>query len=80
MYRGFNLIIPEEIDKNYSKKGKELKERSEKHFKDSLKDFFIYDDIIDGNKVIEKWFPIIDCDIFISHSHQDEEKAINSAQ
>jgi len=77
MYRGFNLVIPESIDeKSYSLKGRELKDQNFQNFKDRLKDFYVFDGVIDGNKVIEKWFPMIECDIFLSHSHKDEAKAI----
>lgn len=70
-------MIPESIDeKSYSLKGNELKDQNFQHFKDRLIDFFVFDGVIDGNKVIDKWFPIIDCDIFLSHSHKDESKAI----
>lgn len=34
------------------------------------------EDIIDGNQLINEWFPEIKADIFLSHSHQDEKLAI----
>ncbi len=77
MYRGFNLVIPEDInEKQYSLKGKVIKDENFKHLQDRFTDFFQFDGIINGNKVIEEWFPIIECDIFLSHSHKDESKAI----
>jgi hypothetical protein len=80
MYRGFNLVLPESIaDEIYLSKGKELKEKTFNHFKNRLIDFIAFEGVIDGNKVIEKWFPLIDCDIFLSHSHKDEAKAITLA-
>lgn len=34
---------------------------------------------LDGTKVIDDWFPIINADVFISHSHKDENLAISLA-
>lgn len=31
---------------------------------------------LDGSKLINEWFPIVKSDVFISHSHKDEELAI----
>ena len=39
----------------------------EKHIKEN--------DKIDGTKMQENWFPKVDADIFISHSHKDENLA-----
>lgn len=76
MYRGFNLTIPEGISNNeYSKTGKQVKNKVFDQLKERLVDLAMVDGIIDGNKVIDKWFPPIECDIFLSHSHKDETKA-----
>jgi hypothetical protein len=32
--------------------------------------------VIDGTKLQEDWFPMVNCDIFISHSHKDKDLAI----
>lgn len=32
--------------------------------------------VIDGTELQEEWFPTVNCDIFISHSHKDEYLAI----
>ncbi len=46
---------------------------------ESLKSFFLHDDIIDARKISEGLFPKIEADIFLSHSHADEELAISLA-
>lgn len=77
MYRGFNLEISETIDERiYSSKGKEHKDKMSEELIERLVHFISVDGVIDGNKVIENWFPVIECDIFLSHSHKDEQKAI----
>lgn len=76
MYRGFNLEISDTIDDNFSSKGKQDKDQMFEEMKERLIHFISVDGVIDGNKVIEDWFPVIECDIFLSHSHKDEAKAI----
>lgn len=79
MYRGFNLIIPENLNTAFLKKGTEIKTGMLSEIQKRMLDLISYDGIINGNKVIEKWFPIIECDIFLSHSHKDNEKALKLA-
>lgn len=43
-------------------------------YKQSIKEF-IFNDSIDGTKVQNEWFPLIKADVFISHSHKDQELA-----
>lgn len=79
MYRGFNLIIPENLKTDFLKKGTEIKNTMLSEIQERMVDLISYDGIINGNKVIEKWFPIIECDIFLSHSHNDYDKALKLA-
>ena len=64
MYRGFNLVIPEIINTSYLEKGNEIHSEMTKNLNDRIEDLIGCSGIINGNKVIEKWFPIIECDIF----------------
>lgn len=79
MYRGFNL----KIDRDFLSSIKEsLKYESEKFEKPSGLDFFsvLNEGTLDGNKIIEKWFPNnITYDIFLSHSHKDRKLALKIA-
>ncbi|WP_314082007.1 toll/interleukin-1 receptor domain-containing protein [Capnocytophaga gingivalis] len=87
MYRGFNL----EIDRKYLSLIKsnrplslkeQLKYQTEKLRKPSGLDFFsvLNEGTLDGNKIIEKWFPNnIKYDIFLSHSHKDRKLALKIA-
>ncbi|OAD45593.1 hypothetical protein LPB303_06540 [Polaribacter atrinae] len=76
MYRGFNLVIPETLNDSFTEKGKEIHSEMTEKINDRFDDLIAFNGIINGNKVIEKWFPIIECDIFLSHSHKDQDKAI----
>lgn len=82
MYGGFNLCI-EEYDNIFGncyeyerliRDGKShLNAQKAKYSKD-LKEY-VTKDIIDGTRVQDEWFPQIEADIFISHSHKDEDLA-----
>lgn len=80
MYRGFNLQISEPIiGDNYLSKGKAISANLELALEERIEDLIQCNNIIDGNEVIEKWFPEIECDIFLSHSHKDKDKALSLA-
>ncbi|WP_452602045.1 hypothetical protein [Pontimicrobium sp. MEBiC06410] len=75
MYRGFNLEIPNDLDFD-TDKIKKYKAKMLAKTRNHFIDYIMTREIIDGNKVIEQWFPIVECDIFLSHSHKDQSKAI----
>ena len=61
----------------YHSKGKELFDKQKIIIKRKLEQYVIGDSgVIDGTKLQEDWFPLVNCDIFISHSHKDEDLAI----
>ncbi|SHM84043.1 hypothetical protein [Flavobacterium saccharophilum] len=76
MYRGFNLKITEDLEQRYLISGytvfKYLKDKAI----ESLDNFFLKNGSLDGNKIMESWFPNVPSHIFLSHSHKDIEKAI----
>ena len=86
MYRGFKLKL-DDIDNveflksrfkrfNYINKGKELFESFRNDIKYKLDSFILEDGTINGTAMQRNWFPQIEADIFISHSHKDEELAL----
>ena len=80
MYRGFKLLDIEFEDIDYFDYcvniGKELYESNKVLIKESLELYTSPDDILDGSQMEKDWFPLIKADVFISHSHGDEIKAI----
>lgn len=81
MYKGFNLEIvftQDEIDLFYQK-GKDLYSESKTVVSENLKEMFLTNGNLDGTRMQENWFPQIESDIFISHSHSDEKTAITLA-
>ena len=80
MYRGFKIkpAVFENFDDFYLHKedGKNIFKRNVFATKKTLDHFIDSDNIIDGSEIIKNWFPEVDADIFISHSHNDENFAI----
>ncbi|NFT07197.1 hypothetical protein FDF26_08975 [Clostridium botulinum] len=78
MFTGYNLVVDKE-DKNidflqYTKKGEDHLKSQKALFKEKI-DEYIIDGISDGTKLERDWFPLIEANIFISHSHIDENLA-----
>ncbi|MFJ8257192.1 hypothetical protein ACIQ4Z_07855 [Peribacillus asahii] len=77
MYVGFKLDYKED---NYfaenKEKGLPIYEKFKHQVKQQLDSFLSPEGSLDGTKMREDWFPLVEADIFISHSHNDEEKAI----
>ena len=81
MYKGFNLDLTfneNEINKFYEIGLATFKLNKNKVSK-TLKDLILTNGNFDGAKMQKNWFPQIQADIFISHSHKDEKTAITLA-
>lgn len=87
MYRGFNVTLLESeldfenpiYDNKLEKVGAGLVAKHKNDVEVVFESFTDSKNEIDGSKMQANWFPIIDCDIFISHSHRDERLAIKLA-
>lgn len=80
MYTGFNLKgVNINSNAPYSKKWGDLFEEQKIEIRSTLDKYITQDGIIDGTKIQADWFPEVEADIFISHSHTDEKLAINLA-
>lgn len=78
MFRGFNLSY-EKKDYGYMESARKMYSDQKKAIYRSLNDYLERDGSLDGTKMREDWFPEIECDVFISHSHIDEDKALSFA-
>ena len=79
MHRAFRLLSPEfKYPSIYRLRGTLLHSNQEDYV---LKSFqaFIDKGQIDGSLLQNEWFPPLPCDVFISHSHSDEDLAIQLA-
>lgn len=81
MYKGFelsmkSLTFPDVDFDEFLNSGKKRYKSIKKTVEDKINSFVLEDGKLDGTKMQANWFPRIDADIFISHSHDDEDLAI----
>lgn len=78
MYRGFNLK-PEYYDPYeafFYPLGIDIFSTYQNKVKKTLKEYILENDVLDGTKMQEDWFPQIEADVFLSHSHKDRNTAM----
>lgn len=78
MYKGFNLDLnwDSKYDDQFFEIGKKMFQEDEKQVKNVLRNYVLKDGVIDGSIMQSNWFPKVEADVFISHSHKDEKRAI----
>lgn len=82
MFKGFMLdesfleLIPNEKREHYESLGKNELEKIKGNIRKNLDEFLLPKKEIDATKLQEEWFPEVEADIFLSHSHQDRDKAL----
>ncbi|GGA86739.1 hypothetical protein GCM10008015_29260 [Flavobacterium palustre] len=76
MYRGFNLKIQEKFTDEDLVVGWRLFEHTKEKAEEALDSFLLENSSLDGNKLMEKWFPNLPCHVFLSHSRNDFKQAI----
>ena len=77
MYRGFNIInVLFRNDNGIFIDGESIVNDYKELIASKIDSFVLNNGKIDGIKMQSTWFPKINADVFISHSHQDERLAI----
>ena len=87
MYSGYKLELNEYNKQTYKflynqqlyDIGLELYEDDRSQIEEDLGKFALSQDTLDGDAIMSNWFPKIQADIFISHSHADEKYVISLA-
>jgi len=80
MFVGFNIELTESgMLEDYFNIGKKIFESHKKEVKENIDLYIGTDCYLDGTEIQADWFPEIEADIFLSHSHKDEELAISFA-
>lgn len=77
MFRAFNLVECDWSEIPLSN-GEAVRASSSAAARKAL-DSFLNSGTLDGTKMSEHWFPELEADVFISHSHKDEKTAIKFA-
>ena len=78
MYSGFNLKLNYEDGEHYGL-GKSAMVKMAGIVQNKLKEFISPNGYLDGSKLSDNWFPNVDVDVFIYHSHKDEKCAVSLA-
>lgn len=77
MFVSFDTKIQnKEIFNDHLELGRAKFDQNKKIIHDTLDKYLLNDGIINGNAISHDWFPKIKADVFISHSHLDEDYAI----
>ena len=80
MFAKFNLKLNHnQISEEYQQYGLVLKCSSEEVTRQAIDQYLLKDGSINASAVEEDWFPGIEANIFLSHSHADEKAVINFA-
>lgn len=79
MYRGFNLDLGETNLSNYISKGRAIHNKNKSLVQEKLESFKDRNGNLIASEIIAKWFPPIEADVFLSHSHKDEDQIIGLA-
>lgn len=80
MYKGFNLDLQnKKYFDEFSRLYNDSYQEQQEEIQIELEKFIDMSGNLSGKKIMEDWFPNIKADIFISHSHQDEDLAISFA-
>ncbi len=81
MFVGFNAHITEQgVFSPYFKDfGQGLFDDQKSMVQAQLNSYVLDEGVLDVARIEEDWFPSIDADVFISHSHKDQELAIGLA-
>lgn len=83
MYKAFNLILKDEDEayfSSYKNIGQKIFNEDRAKVRAVLDNYTIANNsVLDGSQIQKDWFPEIECDIFISHSHSDENLALGLA-
>lgn len=75
MYSGFDIKLNSDFSE-YKSIGDELFNTNKIEIQRELGSYFGENGKLDGSAIGEDWFPQIEADIFISHSHKNKEQAI----
>lgn len=69
----FQSFISSRDSKDYKGIGEKLFERQKKIVRESLDMFYIKENVLNGQKLMDEWFPEIEAHVFLSHSHADKD-------
>ena len=79
MYRGFNLDLGRTDLSRYVSSGQKIHASNKLLVEQKLESFNDRNGNLIASEIIAKWFPPIEADVFLSHSHKDKDQIIGLA-
>ncbi|MBS3199157.1 hypothetical protein [Turicibacter bilis] len=76
MYKRYKLEHTSHLEslvKEYSSYGEVIMENRRSNIRKDLEHYINQQGYIDMSKISEDWFPTVNCDVFLSHSHKDDD-------
>ncbi len=78
MYRGYQYEATK-VDDELIRLAKNSYDRHKGIVKESLRGYLQENGALSGTKMMDDWFPKVECEVFISHSHADLNKTLTFA-
>lgn len=79
MHRGFQVGLLTATLSDYDTVGRIVRDDHQHEVDQALDRFVAPDGVINAKALGENWFPLVEADIFISHSHHDQDSALRLA-
>lgn len=80
MHRGFQIgSLSESFGGSYAVQGRMIREQQSSVVSSTLDAYLNEDGKLDASSLSKAWFPTVNADVFISHSHNDENEAFRLA-
>lgn len=79
MFVGFNVTDLSVDFNDYYRIGKDIYDENISDIFTALEDYIIDEDSLSADDIMNDWFPQLDAQIFLSHSHMDEKEVISFA-
>jgi hypothetical protein len=79
LYRGFNLNFADTDFSKWYREGKSLHDANNEIVREKIENFRDVNGHLVASEIVAEWFPQIEADVFLSHSHKDANQIIGFA-
>lgn len=80
MYRGFQVLsLPKALSSKYASAGEDVRNGNRSRISEALEKYTNANGSLDAASLSKRWFPMVQSDVFISHSHDNEAEALGMA-
>lgn len=80
MHRGFQVLsLPVEWERRYASAGEIVRSGNRSRISEALEKYTNANGSLDAASLSKRWFPLVQSDVFISHSHDNENEALGMA-